>query len=227
MSAPRLGPEPIVAESAKVKDSTLGRYTEIGERTQLSDTSFGDYSYIMEDGQVVFAEIGKFCSIAANVRINATNHPTWRASQHHFTYRSADYFPDADFDAELFAWRRVNAVRIGPDVWIGHGAIILPGVRIGTGAVIAAGAVVTREVGAYEIAAGVPARPIKRRFPVGVAGRLERLAWWDWPHEALRGALQDFRHLPVEAFIEKYENRVPSQGFARPDAGFLADSQSS
>jgi len=201
----KLGPEPLVAESASVEGSELGRYTAIGERTQFLRSSLGDYSYIVEDGNVVTSTIGKFCSIAQNVRINASNHPVWRASQHHFTYRSDDYFEDAEADGALFAWRAENAVSIGHDVWIGHGAIILPGVTVGTGAVIAAGAVVSRPVGAYEVAAGVPARVIKRRFEPEIAARLTALAWWDWPHTALRAALADFRALSVTEFLDKHE----------------------
>ena len=207
MTATRLGTDPLTGVDAVVEDSVLGTYVEVGARTRISHSRLADYSYIMEDGQVLFAEIGKFCSIAAQVRINAPNHPTWRASQHHFSYRSQDYFEGTEEDAALFAWRRSHAVTLGPDVWIGHGAIMLPGVTIGTGAVIAAGAVVTRPVGAYEVAAGVPARIIKRRFPEEIAARLESLAWWDWPHAVIHSALDDFRHLPIEQFVAKYEKR--------------------
>ncbi|MDQ0326249.1 phosphonate metabolism protein (transferase hexapeptide repeat family) [Rhodopseudomonas julia] len=201
----KLSETPLIAPDAVVKDSRLGRYTAIGARTQFQNSNLGDYSYITEDGNVARATIGKFCSIAQNVRINASNHPVWRASQHHFTYRSDDYFEDAEPDEDFFAWRGDNSVVIGHDVWIGHGAILLPGVRVGDGAIIAAGAVVSRPVGAYEIAAGVPARLIKRRFPEEVAARLQGLAWWDWPHARLRVALADFRALSVEAFLTKYE----------------------
>jgi hypothetical protein len=96
-------------------------------------------------------------------------------------------------------------VQIGHDVWIGHGAIVLPGRSIGTGAVVAAGAVVTKDVPAYTIVAGNPARPIRRRFPEDTSNRLVTLAWWDWDHAALRSALPDFRNLSIEAFLEKYE----------------------
>ncbi len=122
-----------------------------------------DYSYVVNDSQITYTTIGKFCSIAAMTRINPGNHPMQRATQAHFTYRASAYFPGESDDAEFFAWRREHHVHIGHDVWIGHGAIILPGRNVGTGAVIAAGAIVTKDVPAYTIVAGNPARPIKRR----------------------------------------------------------------
>jgi carbonic anhydrase/acetyltransferase-like protein (isoleucine patch superfamily) len=90
-------------------------------------------------------------------------------------------------------------------VWIGHGAIVLPGRSVGTGAVIAAGAVVTKDVVPYAIVAGNPARVVRLRFSEPIAARLERLKWWDWSHERLRAALTDFRQLPIERFLDKYE----------------------
>jgi phosphonate metabolism protein (transferase hexapeptide repeat family) len=158
----------------------------------------------VNDSQITYTTIGKFCSIAAMTRINPGNHPMQRASQAHFTYRASSYFPGESDDAEFFAWRREHHVHIGHDVWIGHGAVILPGRSIGTGAVVAAGAIVTKDVPAYTIVAGNPARPVKRRFSESVAERLAGLAWWDWDHETLRRALPDFRKLDVEAFLEKY-----------------------
>jgi hypothetical protein len=82
---------------------------------------------------------------------------------------------------------------------------VLPGRGIGTGAVVAAGAVVTKDVPAYTIVAGNPARTIRRRFPEAVTNRLAELSWWDWDHETLRRALPDFRKLAVEDFLAKYE----------------------
>lgn len=200
----KLGPEPLVDPSAVVIGSRLGRFTEVGARTSFTESVLGDYSYVVNDSEVIYTTIGKFCSIAAMVRLNPGNHPMWRASQSHFVYRASRYFAGETDEAAFFEWRRAHKVTIGHDVWIGHGAIVLPGRSIGTGAVIAAGAVVTRDVAPYAIVAGVPARAIRERFSAGIAERLQALAWWDWEHERLRLALPDFRSLPVEAFLDKH-----------------------
>ena len=137
-------------------------------------------------------------------RIGPTDHPMANASLHHFLYRSSYYWDDATDDPAFFARRKARRTVLGPDCWIGHGAIIRPDVVIGAGAVVAAGAVVTRDVAPYVIVAGVPAKPLRERFSRGIADRLLALAWWDWSHDKLRAALDDFRALPAEAFLEQY-----------------------
>lgn len=206
MAGKKLGPAPVIDPSATVRDAVLGRYTEIGARTVFVESTLGDYSYVVNDSNIIYTTIGKFCSIAAHSRINPGNHPMQRASQAHFTYRASAYFEDAEDEAAFFDWRRSTPVTIGHDVWIGHGAIVLAGRSIGTGAVVAGGAVVTKDVPDYTIVAGNPARIIRRRFPEEIAERLKALAWWDWEHAQLRVALDDFRALPVEAFLAKYES---------------------
>jgi phosphonate metabolism protein (transferase hexapeptide repeat family) len=205
MAGKMLSVEPTIDPTAKLHDASLGAYCEVGARTILQEVTMGDYSYVVNDAQITYTTIGKFCSIAAMTRINPGNHPMHRASQAHFTYRASAYFPGESDEAEFFEWRRSHHVHIGHDVWVGHGAIVLPGRSIGTGAVVAGGAIVTKDVPAYTIVAGNPARAIRRRFPEAVANRLAELAWWDWSHDALRSALPDFRKLEVEDFLTKYE----------------------
>ncbi|MEI9924851.1 MAG: chloramphenicol acetyltransferase [Bradyrhizobium sp.] len=205
MAGKMLSVQPTIDPTAVVRESRLGAYTEVGARTNLLEVAMDDYSYVVNDSEIAYTTIGKFCSIAAMTRINPGNHPMHRASQAHFTYRASRYFPEENDEAGLFEWRRAHHVHVGHDVWIGHGAIVLPGRSIGTGAVVAAGAIVTKDVPAYTISGGNPARPIKRRFPEAIASRLVELAWWEWNHETLRQALPDFRALQIDAFLEKYE----------------------
>jgi phosphonate metabolism protein (transferase hexapeptide repeat family) len=201
----KLGIEPYIHPTAKVSQSTLGRYTEVGANCTVSHSRMGDYSYCVGGTQIAYADIGKFSNIAAHVRIYASMHPMHRASLHHFTYRAAQYFDGEEDEAEFFQWRESNSIAIGHDTWIGHGAVIMPGVKIGNGAIIGSNAVVTKNVADFAIAVGVPARTIKQRFADPVASRIDALAWWDWDHDRLHRALPDFRALPIEAFLEKYE----------------------
>ena len=200
----RLALTPLIDPSASVRDCVLGRYTEVGARTSMIESRMDDYSYVVNDCEIIYTSIGKFCSIAAMVRINPGNHPMWRVTQSHFTYRASAYFEGEEDEAAFFDWRRSYPVGLGHDVWIGHGAIVLPGRSIGNGAVIAAGSVVTKDVPPYTVVAGVPARPVKRRFDEATAEAIEALAWWNWEHDRLRDALADFRSLDAPAFVAKY-----------------------
>ena len=201
----RLSETPWVDPTATVKESVLGKYTEIGAGCHVNHSSLGDYSYCVENTQVAYATIGKFSNIAAHVRIYASKHPMQLASLHHFTYRSSWYFDGEADNQDFFDWRAEHPITIGHDTWIGHGAVIMPGVTIGNGAIIGSNAVVTHDVPAYAVAVGVPAKVIRSRFAPAIAERMEALAWWDWPHERLHETLQDFRTLGAEEFLEKYE----------------------
>ena len=114
--------------------------------------------------------IGKYCQIGANVMINSTNHPVNYLS----TYINSELF-----NGDLYELKDTKSITIGHDVWIGHGAIILGGVNIGNGCIIAAGAVVTKDIPPYSIAAGVPASVKSKRFNDNIGKEIEELEWWN------------------------------------------------
>ncbi len=204
MSAPRLGAEPVIHRTASVRATSFGAFCEIGARTKVAESSFGDFSYAVNDCDIIYATIGKFCSIAAYSRINPGNHPLDRVAMNHFTYRSSAYGLGPD-DPAFFDWRRGFRTTLGHDVWLGHGAVVMPGVTMGNGSVAGAGAIVTKDAPPFAIVAGNPARLLRYRFPPELIAALERIAWWDWPHARLREAMTDFRTLGAETFCHKYD----------------------
>ncbi|MEM9425155.1 MAG: DapH/DapD/GlmU-related protein [Pseudomonadota bacterium] len=204
---PRLSADaPFLHPECEITDSTFGAYVEIGKGSRVAHSVLDDYSYCDRYADIANARIGKFANIAAFSRIGATDHPLHTAACHHFLYRSVDYWDDAGRDAPFFEHRQSRVAHIGHDTWIGAGAMIKPEITLGDGAVVGSGSVVTKDVAPYTIVAGNPAKPLRLRQPRDIADRLIALAWWDWHHDALRDALDDFRRLKAEAFLEKYES---------------------
>jgi phosphonate metabolism protein (transferase hexapeptide repeat family) len=195
---------PRVHATAQLRDCDLGRFTDVGERVVMAESTLGDYSYVERGAEAIYTDIGKFCAIAANARINALQHPVERISQHKITYRPNEYFLGAKIDKDFRSLRQSKRVEIGHDVWIGHGVIIMPGVKVGHGAVVAAGAVVTKDVEPYAIVAGVAAERIRWRFKKSIRERIMSLGWWDWEHDRLAQAVDDMRRLSVEEFLERH-----------------------
>ncbi len=199
----RLGETPSIHRTASVRATTFGRWCEVGARTKVAESSFGDYSYVVNDSDIIYAAIGKFCSIAAHTRLNPGNHPLDRVMLSHVGYRSSAYGLGPD-DPGFFDWRRSSPVTLGHDVWIGHGAVVLPGVTVGTGAAVGAGAIVTKDVPEFAVVVGNPGRVLRMRFTDPVIADLLRIAWWDWPHERIGAAMADFRTLGAEAFCARH-----------------------
>lgn len=125
-------------------------------------------------------KIGDFCSIAANVQIilGGEHRKEWIT-----TYPFNVIFEEATNYSGHPSTK--GDVIIGNDVWIGQNVIILSGVKIGDGAIIGAGSIVTKDVPAYSIVGGNPARLIKYRFSEEEIIMLEEIAWWNWPKEKI------------------------------------------
>ena len=151
--------------------------------------SIGAFSTISPtDGIGLFLHnvtIGRYCSIAAGVWISPHEHPVEWLTTSAISYDLCG----------LFGWSRKfmgrdipkakkyfneRPVKIGNDVWIGHGAFIKGGVTIGDGAVVAAHAVVTKDVPPYAIVGGVPAKVIRYRCDEATIKELLELKWWDY-----------------------------------------------
>jgi phosphonate metabolism protein (transferase hexapeptide repeat family) len=202
---PQLSAEaPFLHPDVVVVNSTIGAWCEVGTATRLQNSALGDYSYCDRFCDIANAQVGKFSNIASLVRIGATDHPLDRASLHHFMYRASYYWPDEPDEAAVFAARAARVTVIGHDTWLGHGAIVKPGLTIGHGAVVGSGAVVTKDVAPYTIVAGNPARVIRMRQPPEIAARMIALNWWDWDHARLRASLEDFRRMDAQAFLDAY-----------------------
>jgi hypothetical protein len=200
----RLSEAPFIHEGAHIERSLIGSWTEIGRWSRIVESTIGDYTYDDGDVSIYYSEIGKFCSIANRVRINPGNHPPDRVTQHHLTYRRKQFGLDSRDDEEFFDWRKAHPCVIGHDVWIGHAAVVLPGVRIGTGAVVGACAVVTKDVEPYQVVVGVPARPMRKRFPDDVIRRILATEWWNWSRTELEERWRDLCSL--DNFLEKYSD---------------------
>lgn len=130
------------------------------------DSNIGDFTYIGYRCVITRSEIGRYCSIGDNVTIGPGEHILYDIS-------TSGYFGHSNYDDMTS-----KPCVIGNDVWIGVDSIILRGVTIGNGAVIGANSVVTKNVPAYSVVAGSPAKIIKYRFDKEAQNKIENSQWW-------------------------------------------------
>lgn len=180
-----------------LQNVSLGKNVYIAHHAEIVDSEIGDYSSIGRYDKVRECKIGKYCSISWDCTIGAPTHPFKTAASCALTYRKEYglinkdiYFPQLK-------------TQIGNDVWIGCGVTIVSGVTIGNGAIIGAGAVVTKDIPSYEIWGGVPACKIRDRFESGMAKKLEKMEWWNWPKDLQREALELFKMELSDEVLEK------------------------
>ncbi|MET4077419.1 CatB-related O-acetyltransferase [Janibacter sp. UYMM211] len=166
--------------------------------TQLFGTVFFGFASYINSGLIrSYCEIGRYCSIGRDVTIGLANHDSSVISTNPwFT------FPTDRSQMRLANEEPKRRVIIGHDVWIGDGVRIMSGIRIGTGAIIGAGSIVTRDVPAYGVVVGSPARLVKQRFDSVTSDRLLASRWWELDPHGLRQVVSKDVHASLNALAQ-------------------------
>ena len=183
--------------------------------------SYGKMSY--DNGSKVWSwsdnpklKIGNFCSIANDVNfiLDSGYHALDMVSTFPFVNQVMEDNIDIDIeiDGKMYSKEALKkkieknktSIIIDNDVWIGSNVTVLPGVHIKNGVVCLAGSVITKDVEAYAIVGGVPAKTIKYRFKESEIINLENIQWWNWSENKIRENIQDF-YIPISEFCNKYK----------------------
>ena len=171
---------------SKTNGSNFEGYNYVAKLSKVINSNIGFGTYISSYSKLYNCNIGRFCSIAQKVEIIFGEHPTRKFVSTYPAFYSSSTVNGISFvkktrfnEYKFIDLDKKYFVKIGNDVWIGYGALIMEGLTIGDGAVIAAGAVVTKNVPPYAIVGGVPAKIIKYRFEQNDIDWLLRLKWWE------------------------------------------------
>jgi chloramphenicol O-acetyltransferase type B len=167
---------------------------------QIGQGSYGDLE-VLEFGEGTKLRIGAYCSFAKGSKI-------FLGGEHRTDWVTT--YPFSAIDPRFMAIKghprsRGNVV-VGNDVWFGREAVVMSGVTIGDGAVVGARALVTKDVPAYAIVSGNPARVVRERFAPEIVARLQATAWWNWPPQRLEAAMALLLDADIEAFLQAAED---------------------
>jgi acetyltransferase-like isoleucine patch superfamily enzyme len=160
------------------KDSIIDKFVHILENTTINNSKIKSYSYVGCNCLIQNTTIGKFCSIANDVKMGLGNHPLDSFSTSTIFYQKNNTL-NININSHIKNITEYKSITIGNDVWIGASVIILDGICIGNGAVIGANAVVTKDIPPYAIVGGTPAKIIKYRFSDSEIKNLVSSGWWD------------------------------------------------
>lgn len=178
----------LIGECVDIVNSDIGDYVGVAHHASVNNSVLGKRTTVGRYSKIAEADMGAYCSVAWDVTIGALVHPIDRVTCHAFSYR--EQFGLAASNKPLPRKR----TKIGNDVWIGCGAIIIAGVTVGDGAIIGAGSVVTADVEPYSIVVGVPAKRLRYRFDDETIVRLKNLEWWNLPDAVISSNMNLFEH---------------------------------
>ena len=182
----------------------------IYKNVNVQDSHIGYGTYIAFNSHMPATKIGRFCSIGENVRTGIGNHPLngWVTThpaffstqkQAGFSFTEKVLFHD---EHKFTDETKKYVVEIGNDVWIGNNVCILDGIKVGDGAVIALGSIVTKDVEPYTVVAGIPAKPVKKRFSEEQIEKLMKIKWWNWDIDKIKSQAHLFNN--IDNFLDSY-----------------------
>lgn len=171
--------------------SFVDKRAKVYGNVKIFNSSLGAYSYVCSSSALIYASVGKFCSIGSNSFIGMGHHTLSNLSTSPvFTEKiNATGYSWTDRE-DIYPYKKVT---IGNDVWIGVRVMVLGGVTIGNGAIVGSGAVVTKDVPPYAVVAGVPARIIKYRFSQQIIDKLQEIQWWNLSDDVLKNNIRYFQ----------------------------------
>lgn len=188
----------------------------VKDKSSIISCNIGYASYLSSYCTIINTDVGKYCSIASNVKIISGNHPTNDyVSTHPLLYSARkyagiQYVSKSSFKEYTYVLNTKNRFCvIGNDVWIGTSSMIMSGVTIGNGAIIAAGSIITKDIEPYAIVAGVPAKIVRYRFQKNDIKFLENLCWWNKEEEWIQkhiNLFSDIRKLKSEISYSKQDD---------------------